>query len=49
MNYVERKGVVLGYAKEKGELKECGFIKRSLEPRTVQVIISGVRARFEEE
>ncbi len=50
MNYVERKGVVLGYVKRKrGELKECGFIKRSLEPRTVQVISSGVGARFEEE
>lgn len=50
MNYVERNGVVLGYAKRKrGELKEWGFIKRSLEPRTVQVISSGVCARFEEE
>lgn len=34
---------------EEEELKEWGFIKRALEPRTVQVISSGVCARFEEE
>lgn len=29
MNYLERKGVVHGYAKrKKGKLKEWGFIKR---------------------
>lgn len=47
---VERKGVVHGYAKRKrGKLKEWGFIKRSLEPRTIQAISTGVCARFQEE